>query len=34
MELIIIFSIILFVSSVDLEKVQTFCKEIIEEEED
>lgn len=34
MELIVIFSVILFVSSVDPEKLQTFCKEIIEEDED
>lgn len=31
MELIVIFSIILFVSSVKFESVQTFCKKIIDE---
>ena len=31
MELIVIFSIVLFVSSVDFEKVQTLCKKIIDE---
>ena len=30
MELVVIFSGILFVSSVDLESVQTFCKKIID----
>ena len=31
MELIVIFSVILFVSSARLENVQTFCKKIINE---
>lgn len=31
MELIVLFSIILFVSSVDFEKVQILCKKIIDE---
>ena len=31
MELIVIFSIVLFVSSVKLEDLQTFCKKIIDE---
>ena len=31
MELILIFSVILFVSSVKLEGLQTFCKKIIDE---
>ena len=31
MELVVIFSVVLFVSSTRLESVQTFCKKIINE---
>jgi len=34
MELIVIFSAILFISSVDLESLQAFCEKIINEDED